>query len=140
VAQGFEMEADFARALALEPSRLRGQHARLTADPRAYSFAHQHHAYRARGEYSAALESLAHQVGRDRILVLPSEEFFSDPKAVYDRVQDFLGLPHFGYPDFGQPDAGHPDSGVPDEIRAALREYYEPHEAALAPWLRLAAV
>jgi hypothetical protein len=135
VARGCEMEADFARALALEHSRLRGQHARLTADPNAYSFAHRHHAYRAGGEYAAALESLAHQVGRDRILVLESEQFFSDPKAVYDRAQDFLGLPHLGYPDFDVPDAGPRGEAMPDEIRASLRAHYEPHDAALAAWL-----
>lgn len=135
VARGFEMEADFARALELEPNRLRGQHARLTADPHAYSFAHQHHAYKARGEYAAALEQLAHQVGRDQILVLESEEFFSDPKAVYDRVQDFLGLPHLGYPDFDVHNARPRAEDMPDEIRAALREHYEPHDAALTAWL-----
>lgn len=135
VARGFEMEADFARALELERSRLRGQHARLTADPHAYSFAHQHHAYQARGEYAAALQPLAHQVGRDQILVLESEELFSDPKAVYDRVQDFLGLPHLGYPDFEVHAARPSEIPVPDEIRDALREHYEPHDAALTAWL-----
>jgi hypothetical protein len=133
VAREFEMEADFARALELEPSRLRGQQAKLTADPRAYSFAHQHHAYRARGEYAGFLQALAHQVGREQMLVLESEEFFADPKAVYDRVQDFLGLPQLGYPDFEAPKAG--PTALPGEIRAALVQHYEPHDAALTEWL-----
>jgi hypothetical protein len=135
VAQGFEMEADFARALELEPARLRGHYKRLGADPRAGSFAHRHHAYRSRGEYAAALEAMAHQVGREQMLVLESEEFFSDPKAVYDRVQDFLSLPHLGYPDFEVHNAVPHSQAMPDEIRAALRKHYEPHDAALTAWL-----
>jgi Sulfotransferase domain len=135
VAQGFEMETDFARALKLEPSRLRGQHARLVADPHAYSFAHQHHAYRARGEYASALEPVAHQVGRDQMLVLQSEEFFTEPKAVFDRVQDFLGLPHLGYPEFEQHNARQRNTAMPDEVRAELTEHYAAHDAALTAWL-----
>jgi hypothetical protein len=129
------MEPDFARALALEPSRLRGQHARLTADPHAHSFSHQHHAYRARGEYAAALQTLAHQVGRDQMLVLESEEFFAEPKCVYDVVQDFLGLPYLGYPEFEQHNAWPRSEAMSDEVRADLLAHYEPHDAALAAWL-----
>ncbi|MEV0268562.1 MAG: sulfotransferase [Hamadaea sp.] len=135
VARGFELEADFARALSLEPSRLRGQQARLTADPFAYSFAHQHHAYRARGEYAIALEQMAHQLGRDNILVQEAEEFFTDPKTVYERVQDFLGLPHLGFPEFEQHNARPRDTELPDEIRAELRAHFAPHDAALTAWL-----
>lgn len=135
VARGFEIELDFARALELEPARLRGQHARLAGDPRAYSFAHQHHAYRARGEYATALEAMAHHVGREQILVLESERLYSDPKAVYDRVQDFLGLPHLGYPDFEVHTARPLAQVLPGEIRDALLRHYEPHDAALADWL-----
>jgi hypothetical protein len=140
VARGFELETDFARALTLEHGRLRGQHGRLTADPLAYSFAHQHHAYRARGEYAAALEHLAHQIGRKQILVLQAEEFFAEAKTVYERIQDFLGLPHFGFPEFEQDNARLPETPLPDEIRAALRAHYEPHDAALAAWLGRAPV
>ena len=80
VARGFESERDFARALALERIRLRGVAERLAADPRAYSFGHQHHAYRARGEYATHLERMAATVGRDRIHVVDSGRFFADPR------------------------------------------------------------
>ncbi|WP_027341699.1 sulfotransferase domain-containing protein [Hamadaea tsunoensis] len=135
VARGFEMEPDFARALQLEPLRLRGQHERLLNDPNAYSFAHQHHAYRGRGEYAAYLEKMAQQVGRDHLLVLSSEEFFVDPKPVYDRVQDFLGLPHLGYPEFEQHNARPRPVELADGVRAELTEHFAPHDAALSGWL-----
>jgi hypothetical protein len=135
VARGREMETDFGRALDLERSRLRGQDIRLVTDPRAYSFAHKHHAYRARGEYAAHLEALAHQVGRDQMLVLESEEFFNDPKAVYDRTLDFLGLPQMGYPDFEAANVRPSAGALSDELRSALTKHYEPHDTALSAWL-----
>jgi len=135
VARGFEMEADFARALALEPSRLRGQHERLLADPHAYSFSHQHHAYTARGEYSTYLTHLAHQVGRDRMLVVEAEEFFVDPKPIYDRVLDFLGVPHLGYPEFEKHNARPRAAEMPQEERARLTEHFATFDAELAGWL-----
>ena len=93
VARGFETEHDFAAALALEPERLDGVTEQLLADPDHYSFSHQHHAYRARGEYVRYLRRMAEHVGRDRIHVVDSHEFFRDPEPVYDAVLDFLGLP-----------------------------------------------
>ncbi|GFJ89659.1 sulfotransferase domain-containing protein [Phytohabitans rumicis] len=93
LARGFESEPSFAKVLALEPDRLRGQEERLLADPTYYSFAHQHHAYRARGEYARYLAEMAQRVGRERILVVESERFFTDPSSVYAEVLDFLDLP-----------------------------------------------
>ncbi len=135
VARGFETETDFARALELEPARLRGQNERLLADPHAYSFSHQHHAYRARGEYTTYLSALASHIGRDRILVLESELFFTDPKPVYDSVLDFLGLPHLGYPEFEQHNARPRTAGMDPGLRAELTAHFAAHDAALAQWL-----
>ena len=68
--------------------------------PGVLRFAHQHHGYRARGEYATYLDDLAQHIDRSRILVVESERFFTDPKPVYDTVLDFLGLPLLGYPHF----------------------------------------
>src|SRR5438874_5890887 len=92
VARGFETERSFTRALALEPARLRGVPERMHADAYHYSFSHQHHAYRARGEYATYLEQMASHVDRRRILVVDSGRFFAEPEPVYDTVLDFLGL------------------------------------------------
>src|SRR5690349_21248037 len=81
VARGFDTERDFGAALALEPARLHRQEDRLAADPGYYSFAHQHHAYRARGDYARYLGVMAQHVGRERIHVVESERFFTEPEA-----------------------------------------------------------
>lgn len=135
LARGFETEPDFGRALALEPSRLRGQTERLARDPSAYSFAHQHHAYRARGEYIRYLQRISAVVDPERILVVDSEDFFATPEPVYDNVLDFLGLPHLGYPAFEQHNAR--PRGVPMDpgLRRELAGHYAPFDERLAQWL-----
>lgn len=135
VARGFETERDFASALQLEPVRLRGQLEQLLADPHAYSFSHQHHAYRARGEYASYLDSLAAHFDREQILVVESELFFTDPKPVYDTVLNFLGLPHLGYPEFEQHNARPRSSRLDPRLRADLTAHFTEHDLALEQWL-----
>jgi hypothetical protein len=135
VARGFEAETDFARALALEPSRLRGVAERMRLDPFHYSFAHQHHAYRARGEYVTYLERLAAAVGRDRVHVVDSQRFFADPEPVYDGVLDFLGLPRGTYPAFARHNARPRPAPMDGAVRAELTAHFAPYDAGLADWL-----
>jgi Sulfotransferase domain len=139
VARGFESEVDFARALALEPVRLRGVHQRMLEDETHYSFGHQHHAYRGRGEYVTYLDQMARLIGRDRIHVVDSEEFFRDPHRTYDAVLDFLGLPPpdalgAGYPSFERHNA-RPRSPLREGLRAQLTAHFAPYDAALERWL-----
>jgi hypothetical protein len=135
VARGFETETDFATALDLESSRLAGESDRLAADESAYSFAHQHHGYRARGEYIRYLRRLAGAVGTEAIHVVDSAEFFTSPERVFDDVVDFLGLPNLGYPTFEQHNARPRKLPIPDLVRADLTAHYEPFDAELSDWL-----
>ena len=136
VARGFEPELDFGNALALEPARLHRQEERLTQDPEYYSFAHQHHAYRARGQYARYLGVMAQHVGRERIHVVESERFFAEPEQTYDQVLEFLGLPvNLGRPPFERHNARPRAADMAPAIRADLTEYYGSHDDALANWL-----
>jgi hypothetical protein len=135
VARGFETEKDFATALGLEAARLRGETDRLHANPAAYSFSHQHHAYRARGEYVRYLRPLTELLGRDRIHVVDSAAFFASPQPVYDEVIEFLGLPGAGYPTFEQHNARARALPIGDGVRAELSAHYEPFDAELGAWL-----
>lgn len=136
VARGFERERDFGNALALEPARLHRQEERLAQDPGYYSFAHQHHAYRARGEYARYLGGMAQHVGRDRIHVVESERFFTHPDEVYDEVLTFLGLPtHLDRPEFERHNARPRQSDMEPGIRAELTAHYAPQDEALSRWL-----
>jgi len=136
LARGFETEPSFGAALALEPQRLHGEEERLRADPAYYSFGHQHHAYRGRGEYARFLTAMAEHIGRDRIHVVESERFFSAPEPAYDGVLAFLGLPRLGgYPDFARHNARPRSAPLDAALRAELTAYYAPHDERLAGWL-----
>nr|WP_221376753.1 sulfotransferase domain-containing protein [Actinoplanes polyasparticus] len=136
VARGFETERDFSSALALEPARLHKQEEKLAEDPEFYSFSHQHHAYRARGEYARYLGVMAQHVGRERIHVVESERFFSDPEPVYDEVCEFLGLPSYlERPAFERHNARPRQSDMNPDLRRELTDYYLPHDEALSRWL-----
>ncbi len=91
----------FEEALAREEERLEGEVARMEADPDYVSFAHQRHSYVARGRYAEQLARWYELFPRDRLLVLQSEEMFRDPRSVYERVLDHLGLPAVDPPEFG---------------------------------------
>ena len=132
-AHGFETEP-FERALELEAARLDGQAERIAADPSYFSYSHQHHAYRERGRYAEQLEQLERFFGRDRLHVIDSRGFFTEPERAYDEALEFLGLPNRGYPDFKQHNA-RPRAPMPASARAALEEYYRPHDQRLAAWL-----
>lgn len=133
VAWGFETE-QFERALSLEAGRLAGEVERILADPGYASFSHHHYAYRARGQYAEQLERLEKIFGRERLHVVDSKSFFTDPGPVYHGVLEFLGLPHGGHPAFRRRNA-RPRPPMAPAIRAALEEHYRPHDERLAGWL-----
>lgn len=133
LARGFETES-FSQALELENDRVKGEVERITSDSSYLSLSHQHHAYRARGQYIDQLERLEKEFGAERIHVVDSGDFFADPAPEYDALLDFLGLPHRGYPAFERHNA-RPRSRMPDAIRQELDEYFLPYDERLTAWL-----
>jgi Sulfotransferase domain len=132
-ARGFETEP-FARALELEPSRLAGERERLLADPAYQSHAVQHQAHASRGQYVDQLEALAAAVGRDRLLVLDSHEYFTDPPPVFARVCEFIGVPDASEVVHDQHNA-RPRSDMDPGVRQRLLDHFAPYDERLAAWL-----
>jgi hypothetical protein len=82
----------FEEALAAEPERTAGEAARLLEDPGYRSFEHQHHAYVARSDYPPQLDAWLAAFPREQVLILLSEELFTDPAAALRRVTSFLDV------------------------------------------------
>ena len=133
LARGFETEP-FERALELEDQRLAGEAERIVSEPGYLSHSHQHHAYLTRGIYADQLERLDKLFGHDRVHVVDSGRFFTDPEPVYDGVLEFLGLRRPGYPVFERHNA-RPRSPMPETLRAALGEHFLPSDERLTRWL-----
>ena len=125
----------FERALELEDSRLAGETERIVADPAYPSFSHRHHSYRIRGQYAEQLERLESLFGRERIHVVDSGDFFTDPVPVYHGVLDFLGLPRLDRPVVKRLNSRPRPAPMPASVRIALEDHYRPHNERLATWL-----
>ncbi|MBM6402709.1 sulfotransferase [Phycicoccus sp. CSK15P-2] len=131
-ARGFETES-FERALELEPERLAGVEERFARDPHHVSLEHQHNAYLSRGHYAEQLERLAAHLGRDRILVVDSDELFLDAGPVLRGVGDFLGLGPWDSQTFEKRNA-RPRRSLEGALRERLESYFEDHDERLAAW------
>jgi hypothetical protein len=132
-ARGFETEP-FARALELEPSRLAGEREKLLADPGYQSHAMQHLAHATRGEYVDQLATLSKAVGRDRLLVLDSQDYFTDPNPVFASLCAFVGIPDAPEVVHDQHNA-RPRSTMAPELEQRLRDHFAPYDERLAAWL-----
>jgi Sulfotransferase domain len=131
-ARGYETEP-FERALELEESRLAGEAERIVADPAYQSHSHQHHGYLERGRYVDHLRRLEAIVGRDRLHVVDSADFFTRPEKPYAETLDFLGLPDAPGTVFERHNA-RPRSPLPDSLRKRLEEHFRPYDEDLARW------
>ena len=123
-------------ALALEPARLHGQEERLADDPTYYSFAHQHHAYRARGEY-ATLPRGDGRRGR------PGPDPRGGERAVLRRPGGGLRrgarVPRAAQPRLSRRSSGTtPGPASPRWTNGPARDltaHFAPHDERLADWL-----
>ena len=130
-ARGFESKP-FEQALESETERLAGEEQRILDDPTARSTSHQHLAYVRRGEYIEQLERVEKLIGRERLLVLDSQDFWSQPELVWPEVTAFLSLPEA--PVQFERHNSRSRSPMPDELRLRLAAHYEPFDDRLATW------
>ncbi|MFC3994835.1 sulfotransferase family protein [Nocardiopsis sediminis] len=133
LARGFETEP-FGRALELEDERLAGAEELLRADPAARSHHHRHHAYLRRGHYADQLQRLEKHIGRDRLHVVESEEFFADPEPVFAGITDFLGIARADGIGVERHNARPRSSPMPEALRERLRSHFADADRRLAEW------
>jgi hypothetical protein len=132
-ARGYEKES-FEKALELEDQRLDGEIERMRADVSYESLHHRHHSYRHRGHYAEQLERVLEHIPRERLYVLDSEEYFSQPARQFSGLLGFLGVQPFQPAAFQQFNA-RPGPAMPEQARQTLREYYAPHDERLVKLL-----
>jgi hypothetical protein len=85
-----------------------------------------------RGIYLPQLERWETHVPRERLLVIQSERWFRDPPAVMAEVCDFLELPRLAQLPRVTRNRNKPHEPFDPEVLARLREFYRPHNVALA--------
>jgi O-antigen/teichoic acid export membrane protein len=131
--QGVET-LSFEDALAAEPDRLAGELDRMLADPSYVSFEREHHSYRGQGCYIEYLPAWTEGFGRERVLVLISEDFFEDPAREYARTLEFLGLPSHT-PEYEAHNYHPMQTGIDPATREELDAFFAPYTLRLEAYL-----
>jgi Sulfotransferase domain len=124
----------FEEAIAAEEERLRGEKEKMLADESYSSPNYRRFSYLSRGVYADQLGEWRGYFDEGQLLVLKSEDFFEDPQAVFERVLEFLGLPHRGSGVSGERNEGEYDQMNP-ATRRRLEDYFEPHNKRLYDFL-----
>jgi len=124
----------FEDALAAEPERLRGEEARILAEPGYRSRAHEDHSYLAQGRYLDMLPRWFDRFGRDQFYLTASENFYADPAGVVGEVWSFLGLPPATLTNARRYNF-HEAAGLAAATRDRLRAEFADHNAKLAEYL-----
>ena len=75
-------------------------------------------------------------LGRDRFLILKSEDFYLDPLQQMEQVFEFLNLPNCPLENYPKVNAGSYNRVAP-ELRKTLSEYFTPYNRQLEEYLDL---
>ncbi|MGD1902155.1 MAG: sulfotransferase domain-containing protein [Geitlerinemataceae cyanobacterium] len=82
------------------------------------------------GFYARHLRSWVNDFDRDRLLVLQSENFFTEPDRALQRTHDFLGLPHVPLNSYRAYNAGtYP--ATESRVRQQLADFFAPYNREL---------
>lgn len=119
-------------ALDAEEERLAAERASMgDDDAQDRGNAHRHFGYRRRGEYASHLRRWLAHFPREQLLILRSEDLFTEPAGVVRRTTDFLGLPPIDGGRYSVKNEGLRDEVDPD-IVTELRAHFAPFNVELA--------
>lgn len=120
-----------------EEERIDAEYKKMLSDEYYHSQIYQHYSYKKRGIYVEQMMACFEKFPSEQILVLKSEDFFSDPKNILKNVFIHLNIePDFVPPDLSPKNVGNYTEEVPDHIVEYLRSYFAPHNDRLYAYLR----
>ncbi len=133
-----------ADALAAEPTRLADSEQELAAGRLDISHAHEQQSYAAQSHYTASMQRWFDAVGRDRLTVLFSEDYYRNPSSVLATITDAIGIePIDDSTTSTHRNAAPRSSELDADLEARLIDRFAPDVAALAsllgttpPWPR----
>ena len=144
VKSGYET-LSFKDAIEREQERLAGEWEKMLADEHYDSFNYRHYSYLARGKYVEQLQTWMGLFPKEQLLLLRSEDLYTNPAAVVQQTLEFLGVFHenvdlrdkeyrqyrlplkTGYK--GKQTASHPKMDA--DIKRSLLDYFRPYNARL---------
>jgi hypothetical protein len=132
---GFEPCTTFEDALAIEEQRVAEEFEKLSDGSLSTSFAVGHFAYTRRGLYADQLKRAAALIGRERLLVLISEEVFADPVAARSAALEFVGATPQAIDEVGANDMAFESQPMDAQTNDMLRDQFAGPNAELADFL-----
>ncbi len=132
--KGREKLSSFEEAIQIEEQRTMQGYKTISSKKKSYNYAHQIYTYLARGRYNEQIELWLKYFSREQLLILTSEDFFSNPVKSLERVYQFLGVPCVFPKDLTAKNQGQ-YLPVSKETIAHLRAYYKPYNESLSALL-----
>jgi hypothetical protein len=124
----------FEEAIAAEESILPAEVNKMIDNEYYQSLGHRTRSYLSRGKYLDQLLVWMRFFPRGQMLVLKSEDLFDDTTNAWERVLNFLALPHWAPETYSIPNKREYSSLDP-LVRQRLDEYYKPHNQRLYEYL-----
>lgn len=126
----------FPDALEAEEDRLDGELDQMVTQPTYHSTSWDWYSYRARGEYLWQIQNWTNHLPRENLLILFSENLYTNTQATVDEVCSFLSLPTFEMPTTRTYNATWRTlESIPKAERDVLRRHFRPHDYQLTNYL-----
>lgn len=123
-------DLSFEQAIEKESERLAGEAEKIAADASYPQYRHIQYSYLERGRYVDQVQKLYRLFPRENILILKSEDLYSEPANIMNAAFTFLGLPFKigNYEVFKQ---GTYKGGMEAKTRDGLVDYFRPYNQQL---------
>jgi len=125
----------FEKAIDMETERLQGEEEKMLKSEDYYSLVYHNFAYLSAGIYINRIKNWKKIFSNDQLLVLKSEDLFSDPPSIVNQVFNFLNLPEFKLKKYGRYNYNPNQPSIDDSIRKRLVEFFKPHNEKLYDFL-----
>ena len=119
-------------ALEQEEERLSEERERMASDNNYFSTAYGWYSYKRRGKYVEQLKRYWNYFDRSQMLILKSEDFFTQPDPILQNTFEFLGVdPSFRCSDLTPRNVGGYGDRIPAEVYQYLNDYFADDNAEL---------
>lgn len=128
----------FESAIAEESIRISDEIDKINCNEKYFSYNYMHYSYVSRGVYVEQLKRWFVLFPQHQFLILKSEDFFDNPRIIYDKVLDFLGLEPWHPTEFKAFNTRtREDQMMPSSTKAYLDSYFRPYNQKLYQLLNM---
>jgi len=124
----------FEQAVEAEEGRLRGEVEKMLQEEHYLSPNYRNYSYLSRGIYVDQLSRWSKYFDKNQMLVLKSEDLFSDTTSVLRATSDFLEIPQWAPEAYSIPNKRE-YSGMSIATRQKLQDFFRPHNLRLYEYL-----